>query len=391
MHMPSIRLQSVRKVYPVAEAGGRLGEAVALDTLSLAFAPGERVGIVGPNGAGKSTLLHLIAGVAAPSSGTLEVDGQVTSILTLGLALREDLSGRENIYLDGEMQGKTRAQTDREMAQIVAFAELGEFIDLPVRTFSTGMKSRLMFAMISHLDPEILLIDEALSAGDHLFAAKATRRIRDICARGRIVLLVSHSMQAIVEICNRCVWIESGRVQMDGSPAQVTQAYEEAVREADDAERLAQFAANLGSGSLRAGYSIGRLALRRSGEAKACGMLVTGEDASIDLDCGIPQDAEGVALRVRVERADGLPVLEEQGPAGLLRGVWGGGVRVTLDLPGLPLGYGHYKLSAELVADGEPLAWLSSLFEVTTPRPATGGRPLLVYPYRIESAHGAED
>jgi lipopolysaccharide transport system ATP-binding protein len=387
--MPSILIDSVRKVYPLAGATGQTGEVAALDGVSLVLGPGERVGIVGPNGAGKSTLLHLIAGVASPSSGTLEVEGQVTSILTLGLALREDLSGRENIYLDGEMQGKARAETDREMAEIVAFAELGEFLDLPVRTYSTGMKSRLMFAMISHLDPEILLIDEALSAGDHLFAAKATRRIREICARGRIVVLVSHSMPAIVEICNRCIWIESGRILMDGSPAEVTRAYEESVRVADDAERLAALAANLGSGSLKAGFGLQGLRLRRSGESGARGLLITGEDASIDLDCLVPAEAPGTELRVRIERADGLLVLDESCPA-LPGPSLAGRHRVTLELPGLPLGYGHYQLSAELIAAGDCAAWLSSLFEVATPSPAAGGRPVLVYPYAIAGADRTE-
>ena len=239
--MPRIELRNMTKAYadgvghaaprnlpelvtwPVAAARPRIKAAVA--GLTLSMEAGERVGIIGPNGAGKSTLLHMIAGIGTPSSGSVIVDGKVTSILTLGIGVREEMTGRENIYLDGELQGKTRHQVDEVIDAIVDFAELGEFIDRPVRTYSTGMKSRLSFAMISHVNPEILLIDEALSAGDAAFSVKATAKIREICARGKIVLLVSHSLGAIRDMCNRCIWMEEGAIIMDGSPGEVTRAY----------------------------------------------------------------------------------------------------------------------------------------------------------------------
>lgn len=157
------------------------------------------------------------------------------------MGLREHASGRENIYIDGEVQGKSRVEIDAVIDEIIEFAELGEFIDMPVRTYSTGMKSRLAFAMISCLEPEILIIDEALSAGDAKFSAKATRKIQEICAKGRIVILVSHSMASIQSMCNRCLWIDQGKIVMDGLPDQVCKAYIDAVRSEDEAKLLERF------------------------------------------------------------------------------------------------------------------------------------------------------
>ena len=251
-----VELDQVSKVFSagssttgdlVAAMAGNVGQdtlaggKVAVDRLTLSIAEGERLGIVGRNGAGKSTLLHMIAGLSGPTSGSVRISGKVTSIMTLGVGLRDDLSGRENIYVDGEIQGKSRAETDSVIEQVIEFSELGEFIEYPVRTYSTGMKARLAFAMISHIDPEILIIDEALSVGDASFSVKATARILEICARGKIVILVSHGMQAIRDICNRCIYMKDGRIVMDGQPDAVTRAYIEEVREADEAELMLKF------------------------------------------------------------------------------------------------------------------------------------------------------
>jgi lipopolysaccharide transport system ATP-binding protein len=176
-----VELENVSKFYPMGtspagdlvNAMGRNGSKdsllegkIAVDQVTFTLREGERLGIVGRNGAGKSTLLHMIAGISNSSSGRILINGKVTSIMTLGVGLRDDLSGRENIYVDGEIQGKSRSEVNEVIDQVIDFAELGKFIDYPVRTYSTGMKARLAFAMISHIDPEILIIDEALSVGD---------------------------------------------------------------------------------------------------------------------------------------------------------------------------------------------------------------------------------
>lgn len=276
-----VELDQVSKVFPVgSSATGELvaamagnqgqdtqaGGKVAVDRLTLSITEGERLGIVGRNGAGKSTLLHMIAGISEPTAGVIRINGRVTSIMTLGVGLRDDLSGRENIYVDGEIQGKSRAEVDRVIDQVIDFAELGKFIGYPVRTYSTGMKARLAFAMITHIEPEILIIDEALSVGDASFSAKATARILDICARGKIVILVSHGMQSVRDICNRCIYLKDGQLVMDGSPEDVTKAYIEEVRGEDEAGLMHRFSAQVGNRSRKAGSEIRRVSLLSGGD-----------------------------------------------------------------------------------------------------------------------------
>ena len=211
-----ITARGLEKSYP--QPGALRGAKKVLRGLSFQFAEGERIGVIGRNGAGKTTLLQLIAGIGVPTGGVLEINGHVTAIFTLGLGLREDLSGRENIFIDGELQGRSHAETAAVMAATIAFAELGEFIDRPVRTYSTGMKARLAFSMLVHIEPEILIIDEALSVGDAQFARKATAKMRELTQRGKILIVVSHSMGAIRDMCNRCLWIDGGVIRMDGTP-----------------------------------------------------------------------------------------------------------------------------------------------------------------------------
>ncbi|MGY3444257.1 ABC transporter ATP-binding protein [Bradyrhizobium sp. USDA 4473] len=257
----AIRVKDVSKVFALADHGGgpvSLIEALrtgrreittrhvqALDQISFEVAEGERVGIIGRNGAGKTTLLSIIAGLTEPTSGSVEVDGDLHAMLTVGAVLREDMSGRDNIFLDAAVHGRSRQQIDQVADEIIAFAELGEFIDRPVRTYSSGMKARLAFSMGAFINPDILVIDETLSVGDAFFAAKATRRMQEVAASGRIVIVVSHGLGSIVEMCSRCLWLDGGRLVMDGSPQVVTKAYEAAVREADEAELMRKFEGRL--------------------------------------------------------------------------------------------------------------------------------------------------
>jgi lipopolysaccharide transport system ATP-binding protein len=387
--MPSIRLESVRKAFPLEKVAGRPEaerEKIALDEVTLSIPTGTRLGIVGPNGAGKSTLLHLIAGLTKPTAGTVSVNGQVTSILTLGLGLREDLSGRDNIYLDGEVQGRSKAEVDAVISEMIEFSELGEFIDYPVRTYSTGMKSRLMFSMISHLSPEILLVDEALSAGDYKFSQKATRRIHEICDRGQIVVVVSHSLTAINGICDRTIWLQAGRVVMDGATREVTAAYEKAVLDTQDAELREGFRAHAGSESLRSGYAIRSLEMRYAGELRKRDVFETGSTVAADMECDSPRCSPGADLRLVLERLDGLTLMDESLSAVLHGRTTQGSERIRVTLDPLMIGWGTYRFVAELLVAGVPTARSTLMFEVITPNPARGGRPALVYPVRVTAA-----
>ena len=192
----------------------------ALRDVSFSIAPGHMVGVVGVNGAGKSTLLRLIGGVGRPDSGHVEIHGRIGALLELGAGLHGDLTGRENLYISGILAGLTRREVEQRFDAIVAFAELQEFIDNPLRTYSTGMRMRLAFAVAVHSEGEILLIDEVLSVGDLAFRRKCMERINQFKTEGRTILLVSHDIRSMVELCDEALWLHAGRLMAYG-PADV--------------------------------------------------------------------------------------------------------------------------------------------------------------------------
>jgi ABC-type polysaccharide/polyol phosphate transport system ATPase subunit len=200
---------------------------VALADVSLRVEAGERVGVIGRNGAGKSTLFRLIARVLPPSAGRVVVVGRIAPILELGIGFHGELTGRENVMIQGTLLGFSRDQIRARMEEIVAWAELRDFIDSPIRTYSTGMAARLAFAVATDVDPDILLVDETLSVGDEKFQRKCKDRMDGLRGRGKTVMLVSHSTEQIRNFCDRAVWLHHGRVVSDGSAADVTRAYHE--------------------------------------------------------------------------------------------------------------------------------------------------------------------
>ncbi len=201
----------------------------ALSDIDLEIARGEIVGIVGRNGAGKSTLLKVISRVLTPTRGEVEVRGRVAPILELGTGFDYELTGRENVFLNGLLLGHSRREITAAYQAIVDFSELGEFIDTPIRNYSSGMQARLGFSIATAWRPDLLILDEVLAVGDVAFRQKCEARIAELHRGGSTVLLVAHSRQAIVETCSRCVWLHAGRLQMDGPPAAVVDAYEAAV------------------------------------------------------------------------------------------------------------------------------------------------------------------
>ena len=199
----------------------------ALDNVSLSIGKGEVVGIVGTNGSGKSTLLKIISGVLIPTAGTVEVDRRKVQLLTLGTGFDMELTGRENVYLNGAVIGYTKAFIDAKYQEIVRFAELEGFMEEKVRNYSSGMVSRLGFAIATVRDtPEILILDEVLSVGDMFFRKKSEARIREMIHTGSTVLIVSHSTSAIRSNCTKAVWLEKGILRKIGDPGEVCGAYE---------------------------------------------------------------------------------------------------------------------------------------------------------------------
>jgi ABC-type polysaccharide/polyol phosphate transport system ATPase subunit len=210
-------------------------EIEAVKNVSLEVPRGAVVGILGANGAGKSTLVRTMAGILPPTTGRVEVQGRVSTLLALGVGFEKDLTGRQNVKLGGLAAGLTRGQLDEKYEDIVEFAELEDFMDMPMRTYSSGMYGRLGFSVAVNMEPDILLIDEALSVGDARFRKKSAAKMRDLCGGGRTIVLVSHALGTINDLCDAAVWMHKGELQMQGEPQAVIDAYTQFLEVGEDA------------------------------------------------------------------------------------------------------------------------------------------------------------
>lgn len=229
-HTPLERLKHV--ISPGRQKGW--SEFWALDNIGLTIARGETCAIVGRNGSGKSTLLQILCGTLRGTSGRVEVNGRIAALLELGAGFNNDFTGRENVYMNGAVLGLSRTEIDARFADIEAFAEIGDFINQPVKTYSSGMYVRLAFAVAIHVDPQILIVDEALAVGDSRFQAKCLNRIKSMQADGVTILFVSHDVGAVRTLCERALWLDQGKVRMLGDAFSVTAQYNQFLFETDD-------------------------------------------------------------------------------------------------------------------------------------------------------------
>jgi lipopolysaccharide transport system ATP-binding protein len=224
--------RSLKKRLLQVATGGRLSHDAsgvvivrALDQLTFRIGDGERVALIGHNGAGKTTLLRVLGGVYAPTGGRAQVQGKIGSLIDISLGIDPEASGRENIYIRGRLLGMSKEDIRMKTPEIIEFSELGDFIEMPVRTYSTGMHMRLAFTISTTLRPEILLMDEWLSVGDENFKHKAEARMADLVQATNVLILATHSPELVMHTCTRAIWLEHGKVRMDDTPEAVCQAY----------------------------------------------------------------------------------------------------------------------------------------------------------------------
>ena len=251
----------------------------ALKNISLQIAHGEVIGIIGRNGAGKSTLLKILSRITVPTEGRILMDGRTGSLLEVGTGFHQELTGRENIFLNGAILGMTRAEISRKFDEIVDFSGVEEFLDTPVKHYSSGMYVRLAFAVAAHLEPEILIVDEVLAVGDVAFQKKCLGKMGSFARSGRTVLFVSHNMDTVRNLCNRCIWLKDGMVYKDGSTDDVIDRY---FTDTFGSDRFFYRSADYG-------LEVTRVVLRNM-QGERCNRFQPGEDlvVAIDFDASVP-------------------------------------------------------------------------------------------------------
>ena len=297
-------------------AAAEANEFVALAPLNLQVQRGEALGLIGRNGAGKSTLLQMVCGTLNPSSGSVVVNGKIGALLELGAGFNPEFTGRENVFLAAAVMGFSGAETDALYESIVEFSGIREFIDQPVKTYSSGMYVRLAFSIATSANPDILVIDEALSVGDGAFAKKSFERIMQLKAQGTTVLFCSHSMYQVESFCDRALWLDHGQVQMQGPASKVVAAYADSLREESKSSSSATLASVRASGSLGGASNtldgIDTSDVSTAASAAALGVArITNIEVSVDGQTGRELEAvslqSDVSIRVQFESDPALP------------------------------------------------------------------------------------
>lgn len=281
-------------------------ELWALRDMSFAVEKGDTVGVIGPNGAGKSTLLKLIARILEPTSGRITVKGRVSTLLELGAGFHPELTGRENVYLNGSILGLTRKQIAERFDALVAFAELERFIDVPVKHYSSGMYIRLGFAVAIHVDPEILLIDEVLAVGDESFQGKCLVRISELQAQGVTILYVSHNLDSVRKICSRALWLDEGVIRSDGNPESVVAHYLDSVRAEEGIEpsvALSEERRRWGSGEAK----IVEVKFLNT-QGKECDLFATGQMMRVKIGYRAHKTIKKPVFGVAIYTSDGIHI-----------------------------------------------------------------------------------
>ena len=343
----------------------------ALRDVSFQVEPAETVGVIGANGSGKSTLLKLLAGIVRPTKGEVLVRGRLAALLELGAGFHPEISGRENIEINGLLLGLTRREIARRFDDIVAFAEIEEFLDAPVKTYSSGMAVRLGFSIAAHSDPEVLLVDEVLAVGDEAFSKRCLEKFSEFERAGKTLLFVSHDLTLVAERCRRALWLDRGRLAADGPAAETVSLYRESVASEGGERRLAaEAAAPAPAGRIGSGRAVVHGARLLDAEGHPAGRLRSGEAVRIELEVEAPEALSDFVFGVAIATVSGTNVFGTNTQIdGLASARFVGRGRATLGLPALDLAPGVYSLDAAVHGgDGSPYDYRRDLirFEVTS-------------------------
>jgi lipopolysaccharide transport system ATP-binding protein len=323
----------------------------ALKDVSFEVERGEVVGVIGRNGAGKSTLLKILSHITEPTSGYAKIRGRVSSLLEVGTGFHDELTGRENVYLNGTILGMSKAEVDRKFDEIVAFSGVEKFIDTPVKRYSSGMKVRLAFAVAAHLEPEILLVDEVLAVGDVGFQKKCLGKMEDVTQEGRTVLFVSHNMSMVSALCPRCLLLERGHIVADNETEKVVDRYHASI-DRETRVSLRDREDRKGTGELR----FTEVGVRRGGSSSNQSAIISGGPVEFRLhwesEDGDPISDVAFVIRLRDQYGSTVLTLHTRFAGLELSGVPATG-SIVCHVPSLPLAHGIYRVDVRNVIGGQ--------------------------------------
>jgi lipopolysaccharide transport system ATP-binding protein len=371
--------------------GDEVEEFWALKDVSFEIKQGESVGIIGRNGAGKSTLLKILSRITEPTKGKIKITGRVASLLEVGTGFHPELTGRENIFLNGAILGMTRAEINRKFDEIVAFAEVEKFLDTPVKRFSSGMYVRLAFAVAAHLEPEILVVDEVLAVGDAAFQKKSLGKMGEVAKEGRTVLFVSHNMAAVSRLCSSAIFFDCGAVRAIGPTRETVQAY-------------------LSEVNSRAGIAlINRIDRKGSGKIRFLSIKVHDRDGrevnsvqcgqEIDLSIKLEQrkgfeGCKNVSIAIGVDNSEGLRVwhISNETSGKIFSILNTESSYIKIKIPKLPLVPGIYSLTLFISENGDIHDWIGNAATLNveagdffgTGRLPPAGQTLFMAPYSVD-------
>ena len=411
-----IRVEGVSKLYRRTLPGDRLrtlksalvGRSLAsglkpeesiaaLEQVDFTVHRGEAFGVIGGNGSGKSTLLKLVAGMLKPTTGRITVVGRVAALIELGAGFHPEISGRENVFINGAVLGLTRKQIERRYEDIVEFSGLGDFMEEPVKNYSSGMYVRLGFAVAVNTDPDVLLVDEVLAVGDEAFAHRCLRRIEEFLASGKTLLLVSHSLDLVEGVCDRVLWLDNGRQRLVGEPRRVIDAYRQEVAEREGEQHLAakrqreeagaEVSEELRWGSREA--EILSIRLLAGGEERY--HVTTGEDVTFEIRARAEKPLDDFVFGVAVSTPRSFEVWGTNSDMeGYGAGHFEGAAVVRLACPALRLAPGEYVVDVAIHSkEGAPYDYQRRALAFTVTAP-TGGVGVYFPEHRWEVEGGLE-
>lgn len=354
LRSPWRNFKKLKSLSVVSMADGDADDIIwALKDVSFSVEQGEVLGIIGANGAGKSTLLKILAGITEPTSGRAVIRGRVASLLEVGTGFHPDLTGRENIYLNGTILGMTKVEIDEKFDEIVEFSGIRKFIDTPVKRYSSGMAVRLAFAVAAHLDPEILLIDEVLAVGDAAFQKKCLGKMGDLAGSGRTVLFVSHNLAAVRSLCSEAVLLQEGGLDCLGPVDHVIQRYHDLI----EVRETPIF-------SRPSGLSVNHLAIEGADRQK----IGAGQNFILGFQIDIPKELSALSARVSIRNAENQLVVHSRiEDSDLQPPLMPGSFECRVGFPTMWLTSGRYEIQVKVLADtsdGEKLRVLSDSFEI---------------------------